>query len=248
MLIGSKHRLDSGNFPDSINIGGIDTNVSEKVRSLGVLFDQTLSMKHHLRLLKSKLINNIINIARVSKYLDKTTRMHLVHHLILSNTDFCNALFYNLPDCDLRMLQVIINSAARIVVGMERFSRERITPICIGLHILPVKARIKYKICVLVYKALNFGEPKYLADLLKRRNALPSLRENSSRTLEEPMVSRRVSADRAFFHCAPVLFNTLPLNLQNNDSLTGFEKMLKTYLFSEAYDLSNNTVRHDFKL
>ena len=160
-------------------------------------------MKHHLRSMKSKLVSNIINIARVSKYLDKTTRMHLVHHLILSNTDFCNALYYDLPDCDLRMLQMIINSAARIVVGMERFSRERITPICIGLHILPVKARIKYKICVLVYKALNFGEPKYLADLLKRRNALPSLRENSARTLEEPMVSRLVSADRSIFSLCP---------------------------------------------
>ena len=248
MLIGSKHHLDSGNFPDSINIGGVDLNFSEKVRSLGVLFDRTLSMKHHLRSMKSKLISNIINIARVSKYLDKTTRMHLVHHLILSNTDFCNALFYDLPDCDLRMLQMIINSAARIVVGMERFSRERITPTCISLHILPVKARIKYKICVLVYKALNFGESKYLVDLLKRRNSLPSLRENSARTLEEPMASRLVSVDRSFLHCAPVLFNTLPLDLQNNESLTGFKKSLKTYLFSQAYDLSNNTVAHDFKL
>ena len=68
MLIGSRYCLDSGNFPDSINMGGVDIKFSEKVRSLGVLFDETLSMKHHLRLLKSKLINNIINIARISKY------------------------------------------------------------------------------------------------------------------------------------------------------------------------------------
>ena len=62
------------------------------------------------------------------------------------------------------------------------------------------------------------------------------------------MASRLVSTDRAFFHCGPALFNALPLDLQNVDSLAAFKKMLKTYLFSQAYDLSNNSVRDDFKL
>ena len=40
------------------------------------------------------------------------------------------------------------------------------TPVCINLHLLPFKARIGYEICLLTYKALRFGEPRYLADLL----------------------------------------------------------------------------------
>ena len=134
--------------------------------------------------MKWKLINNLINISRIAKYLDKDTKMKLVHGLILSRVDFCNSLLFGLPDCDLRMLQVAINSAARIVVaGMPRFSHEHITPVLIDLHILPVKARIKYKIFLLAHKAIKNGEPKYLADLLNLRQTLPSLRNTSVKLL-----------------------------------------------------------------
>ena len=43
----------------------------------------------------------------------------------------------------LRMLQLILNMSARIVVGMPRFSH---TPVCIEFHSLPIKSRINYKI------------------------------------------------------------------------------------------------------
>ena len=35
----------------------------------------------------------------------------------------------------------------------------------IELHWLPVKARNEFKICLLTFKALTFGEPRYLVDL-----------------------------------------------------------------------------------
>ena len=38
------------------------------------------------------------------------------------------------------------------------------------LHWLPVKARIKFKICLLALKALKFGEPRYLVDRLNFQN------------------------------------------------------------------------------
>ena len=248
MIIGSQLHLDRCNRADSFVLHGSRIELSKKVRSLGVIVDQTLTLREHLRYMKGKLINNLINIARVTKYLDRGSRMHLVHNLILSNTDFCNSIYYGLPDCDLRILQLVINSAARLVVGMPRFSREHITPVCIDLHILPVKARIKYKICLLTHKALKFGEPAYLADLLHRRNALPSLRDSSVKTLEEPLHSRLASADRCFAHCAPKLYNTLPADLVNTDSLICFKKKLKTFIFLEAYDLENKCVNDSFKL
>ena len=80
------------------------------------------------------------------------------------------------------------------------FSRDRITPVSIEHHFLPIKARIKYKICLLVHEELNFVQPKYLAELLKSRVTATcvELRSPGSNQLEEPVVSRLVSGERNF--------------------------------------------------
>ena len=65
--------------------------------------------------------------------------------------------------------KMLINSAAGIVVGFPRSSREIITPVCIDLHILPSKARIKYKNCLLDHKAVQCKEPMYFNEMLELR-------------------------------------------------------------------------------
>ena len=205
-------------------------------------------MKNHLKHVKSSVIGNIINISRISKYLDKPSIMKLVHGLVLSKIDFCNSIFYDLPDCDLRSLQLLINSAVRLVEGLPRFSREHISPCLIDLHILPIKARVEYKICLLAFKALCYGEPKYLADLLKKREYIPSLRSSSVMSLEEPVISRLTSSNRCFSYCAPRLFNSLPVEIQNSNGLEIFKKLLKTHIFRKVYDLENKCMKDRYKL
>ena len=237
ILMGSELRLRTLNPQQgNVIINGMPISLAGNVRNLGVWLDQTLSLKDHLRCVKAKLINNIIIISRIVKFLDRSTIMKLVYGLILSRVDFCNALLYGLPECDLRGLQLAINSAARLVVGLPRFSREHITPVLKELHILPIKARIKYKICLLTHKALISGEPKYLASLLRYRQSLPSLRNTSVRLLEVPFISPLMSSDRCFAYCAPLLYNSLPPDIHSIDSLVVFKKHLKTFIFSETFD------------
>ena len=151
-----------------MDIGGTVFEFSDAVRSLGILVDKNLDMHDQLKNVKRKAIGNLINISRISRYIDESSRMKLVHGLVMSHIDFCNSLYCGLPSKDLQPLQLIINGAARMVVGLPYFSRERITPYCIRLHFLPLKARIKYKICLLTFKAIKYGEPQYLRELLVR--------------------------------------------------------------------------------
>ena len=66
---------------------------------------------------------------------------------------------------------MLIKSAARLFVGFPRFSREGITPNCIDLHVLPIKAGIKYKICLLTHKAIHCREPLYLNEMLELKES-----------------------------------------------------------------------------
>ena len=140
-----------------------------------------------------------------------------------------------------------MNRAARLIVGLPR--RERITPVLIELHWLPIKARIIYKIGVLTYVALTSGKPTYLCDKLHRFETPGVLVRHSYETLRlsEPRASRHVGT-RAFAHCAPRLFNSLPEELRQLNNLNKFKRKLKTYLFEQCYDVQQQIINDNFKL
>ena len=250
MLVGSQSKLEILNNLNDMTVGTSIVTLSKQVKSLGVVIDQSLSLKQQINYTKKKAVFNLMNISRISRFINESARMKLVHGLVFSVIDFCNSIYYGLPNSDLHGLQIILNSAARIVTGMPRFSRDRITPVCIKLHFLPIKARIIYKLCLITYKALKFNQPKYLSELLKTYNPETSmnLRSIDENRLNEPVVSRSAVVKRSFEYSAPRLFNMLPIEIRQTNTVKSFKKSLKTYLFTQAYDISTQSIRSDFKV
>ena len=113
--------------------------------------------------------------------LDKSSIERLVHAFISCRLDYCNALFYGMPDSELNRLQIIQNMAARMIVGAKW--SEHITPILKKLHWLPVKARIDYKILLITFKTICVYSLKYLYDLIQLCQYSYNLRSSSSTNL-----------------------------------------------------------------
>ena len=67
------------------------------VKSLGVLLDDGLNFDKHINKVVSVCYLNLRNIGRIASKLSRHVKIQLVHSLILSHIDYCNALFYNLP-------------------------------------------------------------------------------------------------------------------------------------------------------
>ena len=76
-------------------------NLSRKLRSLGVGFDENLTLKYQVAAVKKKAVGGLINIAKISKFIDKESKIKLVFGMILRQKDFCNTLLYGLPNTDL---------------------------------------------------------------------------------------------------------------------------------------------------
>ena len=53
---------------------------------------------------------------------DTTTAKKLVQAHVLCHLDYCNSLLYNIPDSQLGKLQIIQNSAARLITGTKKYS------------------------------------------------------------------------------------------------------------------------------
>ena len=116
----------------------------------------------------------------------------------------------------------------------------------IKLHWLLIKGRIEFKICLIVFKALRFGQPKYIADMLSSPVTISHLtlrNDDNPYHLHEPRaVDKRAFAERSFVYTAPWLYNGLPATVKQQASVQSFKIHLKTFLFLRAYNSDTNTI------
>ena len=85
------------------------------------------------------------------------TSIQLVHSLVTSRLDYSNALLCGARDDVINQLECVQRIAARVVCKKCTNDHSSVMELLWGLHWLPIKARIQYKILLLVYKALNTG-------------------------------------------------------------------------------------------
>ena len=219
LLIGSKSTLTKSQHTPAplIIIDGFPVPFSSKVKSLGVILDNTLSFAPHIHNITRTAFFHLRNIARLRPSLTQSSTEILVHSFVTSRIDYCNALLTGLPTKLINRLQIIQNSAARIITRTK--SSDHITPVLIQLHWLPVHYRIQYKTLLLTYKALHNLAPSYLCDLLQEYTPSRSLRSTSAGLLCIP-TSRLITMGARSFSCsAPRLWNSLPPHIKQSDTL-----------------------------
>ena len=78
--------------------------------------------------------------------------------------DNCNAVLYGMSAADTRRLQMVLNAAARLVVGLGKY--EHITPVLHDvLHWLPVPQRIQFKTTALAFDRVRGTSPSYFSNV-----------------------------------------------------------------------------------
>ncbi len=130
-------------------------------------------------------------------------------------------LYIGISQGQLSCLQLVKNVAARLLTRTKK--RERITPVLVSLHWLPVEFRIYFKSLLMIFKALHGISPKYIADLL-----IPYKNTRTKTRLKS-------KGDRAFSVATPRLWNPLPMHIKYSHSVDAFKSRLKSYLFSRAF-------------
>ncbi len=199
-----------------------------QVRNLGVILETDLSFSSHV----NKSAYHLKNIARIRCFVSSQDLEKLVHGFITSRVDYCNGLLTGLPKKTIRQLQLIQNTAARILTRTRK--SEHITPVLRSLHWLPVTFRIDFKVLLLVYKSLNGLGPKYIADMLTEYKPNRPLRSLGSSQLEIPRVHTK-QGESAFSYYAARSWNQLPEEIRCAKTLATFKPRLKTRLFSCAF-------------
>ncbi|KAJ8336991.1 hypothetical protein SKAU_G00382110 [Synaphobranchus kaupii] len=141
----------------SITIDGTTVTASRSARNLEMVLDDQLDFKEHIRATARSCRFLLYNIRRNRPYLTTHSTQLLVQTMVTSRLDYCNSLLASLPACTILPLQLVQNTAARLVFNLPKFSH--VTPLLRSLHWLPVVARIRFKVLTLAYTAAKRSGP-----------------------------------------------------------------------------------------
>ena len=229
---------------DRLRVGVTLIKPSQVVRNLGVYFDDKTLLSDHISHVCKTASYSLFKIGRIRRLLDRPSVERLIHAFVTSRIDYCNSLLYGIDDQLILRLQRIQNSAARLVTQTRK--HDHITPVLQDLHWLPVKARILFKILVLVYKFINNDAPLYFSEMISQEDRAMHVRSayftrQSKRHSQETRLvpgnyNRKNFGARSFSYFAPLEWNSLPNDIRSSHSLSLFKSKLKTYLFLNCFD------------
>jgi len=127
------------------------------------------------------MLNTDKNISKIRQYLTIDATKSLVNSTITSRLDYCNGLLYGANQYVINRLQVVRNTAARLITKTPKHAH--ITLVLKQLHRPPFNMRVKYKVSVHLYKALNGQGPEYLNNLSTLYSPRRQLRSADDHTL-----------------------------------------------------------------
>jgi hypothetical protein len=226
---------------DALKLGDIQVRVGDalispkrKVKNLGAYFDDEMSMRPHVMDLTRRASYHLRGISHIRPYLTEAACARAINASVTSRLDFHNALLLGAPKGLLRKLQLIQNSAARILTKTP--SRQHITPTLMRLHWLPIESRIVFKAMCMVHHAIHAGTPRYLHDICQFEEPTRPLRSNDDNMRLMLRRTNNALADRAFSQLAFRHWNNLPLTLRQLDDTLCFKKQLKTLFFRQYFN------------
>ena len=230
--------LGTSHFLDVLQINSIPAN--DVVNNLGVYFDPELLMERQVNKLCQVCYFHLRRLRTVRQSLTKESLLTLVHAFITSRVDHCNGVLYGSNGYLLDRLQSVLNSAARLILGVPKFDSVS-AAIRNELHWLPIEERIRFKIALLVRHCIVGAAHEYLTELCRpvsSSSGRQSLRSASRGDLIVPRFRPQRSGYRAFAVSGPHVWNSLPTEIgQSCNNLLQFKSKLKTFLFQQSWAL-----------
>ena len=126
-----------------ITIDDTVRQMEDKVKNLGVIFD-SVSFKHHIKLLCSRLNGTLSYLNRVKNTLDQKSRILLINALIFSHINYCCSI---LGKCSEKLqydVQKCINFAAKVAsvglftvyfIFLQKYLYNKYSLIYISMHV-----------------------------------------------------------------------------------------------------------------
>ena len=114
LLIVSSKNAENKIQNTHIQLGSSTISTSNNVRNLGIYLDSNMSMENHIKKVCQSAYFQIRNLSSIRKLLSKDTVQILMHAFVTSRLDNGNTLLNGITEQQLKKIQLVQNSAARV--------------------------------------------------------------------------------------------------------------------------------------
>ena len=104
LILASPHDLPHV-IDTAIEVGDVSITSSQSVRNLGIVLDQTLSIKQHITHVCKSAFIHLQNIRYLKPYISADSLATVAHAFITSRIDSGNSLLVGIPDVCVSQLQ-----------------------------------------------------------------------------------------------------------------------------------------------
>ena len=189
-------------------------------KSLGVHIDQTLSWNVHVENLCKKIASGIGALKRVRSFVPYETLRSIFMSLVQPHFDYCNSVWGCCGKTLVSKLQKLQNRAARILTYSNYDANA--DNLIKKLGWIKLDSQRSIHKAVVVYKSLNGLTPDYLSSKFVDRSSVSnySLRDTEGKlAIPQPHTNYMKNS---FSYSGAVLWNSLPIELRQADSLSAF--------------------------
>ena len=172
-----------------LNVIGVLVQQSDKIKLLGVMLDNKLTLTGHVNVVCKTTFFHIRALQHIRNLLTEDTAKTIACALVGSSLDYANLILYEVSGANIHKLQRMQNTIAQ-VVKLSR-SNTGVTGILKHLHWLPVRCRINFKITTLVYLGEVFVAAGLTFVTHLRLCPIRSLRSTGTHILHTAAVLRR---------------------------------------------------------
>ena len=231
-----KQKLNHEVMSFHLNFGNTTIHPSKSIKVLGVILGAKLNFQTFISNKIRTCNYHLRNLRNIKTCLPTKIRIQLVNTLILSTLDYCNALFACLPECHIYPLQKVMNKAVRFIFNLKYDTH--ISPFLFKLHFLPIKFRIKFKLCLIAFKIRIGTAPLYLLNTFEffQPSTTIALRHGVGR--DELMMKINLAQMKNLTVLSKIIieWNDLPFQIRNISDIEIFKTQLKTHFFKKAFD------------
>ena len=202
------------------------------VRFLGVLLDSTLSWKNHLTELSKKLARSAGIFYKIRHYAPRDTLTILYHAVFAPFLSYGVSVWGLTHPSFLDPVSILQKTVLRIIVFSEKTASS--APIFDSLQILKLHDIITYQITSFVFECLHNLAPLYFYGYFTSIERMHNI--GTRQSIRGDLFALRCNTTqyglRSVHYSGVRLWNSLPLEIRNSNSLSSFRNKLKKHLLA----------------
>ena len=225
---------------DNLQIGELKINGEiikrvKSTRNLGLTFDEVLSWRPHINKVIGCAISRFKDLCRYKKFLNFQARKILADALVLSYFNFCDMVFMNMDEYLKKRIQKIQNLCLKFIFDIKKGERWSSTTLRKKIKWLSMNERRTLNGLSLLFKMLKGNAPEYLKDLLTLTSEISEI---PTRTYPKNIwiPNHHISSihRKSFRYEIPRIWNILPENIKNCNTVNTFKKHIKLSLLNDS--------------